>query len=69
MKPDLEQLPAGDLTEIGERGINLSGGQKHRISLARAVYADRQVSMVRAVYADRQVSTEGEGQSGQGRLR
>ncbi|XP_048239473.1 ATP-binding cassette sub-family C member 2-like [Haliotis rufescens] len=31
-------LPAGDMTEIGERGINLSGGQKQRVSLARAVY-------------------------------
>ena len=28
------------MTEIGEKGINLSGGQKLRISLARAVYAD-----------------------------
>ena len=26
--PDLRELPAGDATEIGERGINLSGGQK-----------------------------------------
>ena len=35
---DLELMPAGDLTEIGEKGINLSGGQKARVSLARAVY-------------------------------
>ncbi|KAG0210227.1 Multidrug resistance-associated protein 1 [Mortierella sp. NVP41] len=40
LEPDLAILPAGDLTEIGERGINLSGGQKQRMSLARAAYAN-----------------------------
>ncbi|KAG0263849.1 hypothetical protein BG011_007937 [Mortierella polycephala] len=38
LEKDLENLPFGDKTEIGERGINLSGGQKARLSLARSVY-------------------------------
>ncbi|XP_078614097.1 ATP-binding cassette sub-family C member 5-like isoform X5 [Branchiostoma floridae x Branchiostoma japonicum] len=43
---DFNVLPAGDLTEIGERGINLSGGQKQRISLARAVYSNRDIYLL-----------------------
>ncbi|KAF8354986.1 mrp-1 [Pristionchus pacificus] len=39
LQQDLASLPAGDTTEIGEKGINLSGGQKQRVSMARAVYS------------------------------
>ena len=43
---DLLQLPAGEHTMIGERGINLSGGQKMRVGLARAVYADADIYLI-----------------------
>ncbi|KAF9110690.1 Multidrug resistance-associated protein 1 [Mortierella sp. AM989] len=46
LEPDLAMLPAGDKTEIGERGINLSGGQKQRVSLARAAYNDADIYLL-----------------------
>ena len=43
LEEDLKTFPNGLLTEIGERGTNLSGGQKMRISIARAVYSDADI--------------------------
>ncbi|XP_077498497.1 multidrug resistance protein mrp-7-like [Amblyomma americanum] len=43
---DLELLPAGDLTEVGEKGETLSGGQKQRVALARAVYSNSDVYLI-----------------------
>lgn len=40
---DLDSLPAGDATEVGERGVTLSGGQQQRVALARAVYHDADI--------------------------
>lgn len=46
LKPDLEMLPDGDLTEIGERGITISGGQKQRLNIARAIYSDADIVLM-----------------------
>lgn len=43
---DLKLMPAGDETEIGEKGINLSGGQKQRVSLARSIYANADIYLL-----------------------
>ncbi|KAK6342083.1 hypothetical protein TWF730_001562 [Orbilia blumenaviensis] len=43
---DLAVLPDGDQTEVGEKGISLSGGQKARLTLARAVYARADVYLL-----------------------
>ncbi|KAF9380569.1 hypothetical protein CPB97_008267 [Podila verticillata] len=51
LQPDFDMLLGGDMTEIGERGINLSGGQKARISLARAVYAQADIYLLDDILA------------------
>lgn len=42
----MEEMSNGTLTIIGERGINISGGQKARISLARAVYSNADIYLL-----------------------
>ncbi|KAJ7784670.1 multidrug resistance-associated ABC transporter [Mycena metata] len=49
--PDLELLEAGDETEVGERGLTLSGGQKARVSLARAIYSNASTILLDDVLA------------------
>ena len=46
LRHDLELLPDGDATEIGEKGITLSGGQKARVALARAVYHQADITVI-----------------------
>ncbi|CAK6978679.1 ATP-binding cassette sub-family C member 4-like isoform X1 [Scomber scombrus] len=46
LKRDLELLPDGDVTVIGDRGATLSGGQKARVNLARAVYQDADIYLL-----------------------
>jgi len=46
LRPDLEMLPNNDQTEIGERGITVSGGQKQRLNIARAIYFDADIILM-----------------------
>ena len=46
MEDDLKILKGGDMCEIGDRGINLSGGQKARIALARCLYSDTDIMIM-----------------------
>ena len=46
LRHDLETLPAGDMQEIGERGVTLSGGQRARVSMARAVYHSADICLL-----------------------
>ena len=46
LEPDIQSFENGIETQIGERGINISGGQKARVSLARAVYSDADIYLL-----------------------
>ncbi|EMD41558.1 hypothetical protein CERSUDRAFT_128415 [Gelatoporia subvermispora B] len=57
LERDLELFPAGDHAEVGEMGVNLSGGQKARISLARAMYSNAEILLIDDVLAALDVGT------------
>ncbi|XP_076757725.1 putative multidrug resistance-associated protein lethal(2)03659 isoform X1 [Xylocopa sonorina] len=46
LRRDFSLLPYGDRTIVGERGISLSGGQRARINLARAVYSENEMYLL-----------------------
>ncbi|XP_023235791.1 multidrug resistance-associated protein 4-like isoform X1 [Centruroides sculpturatus] len=46
LEKDISLFPKGDLTIVGERGVIMSGGQKARINLARALYLDADIFLL-----------------------
>ena len=46
LRPDIDMLPNGDMTEIGEKGVTISGGQKQRLNIARAIYFDADIVLM-----------------------
>lgn len=55
---DLDEMKKGDLTPIGSKGISLSGGQKNRMSLARALYARKPILAIDDMLAGLDSTTE-----------
>lgn len=54
---DWAVLPDGDQTEIGANGVNLSGGQKWRVSLARALYSRAGILVLDDIFSALDVHT------------
>ncbi|KZS96546.1 P-loop containing nucleoside triphosphate hydrolase protein, partial [Sistotremastrum niveocremeum HHB9708] len=57
LRQDLDGFEGGDMTEVGERGITLSGGQKARITLARALYSRASILLLDDVLSALDVHT------------
>lgn len=51
LPPDLKIFPEGDKTDIGANGINLSGGQKWRLALARALYSRASILVLDDIFS------------------
>uniref|UniRef100_A0AAY4EVL3 Cystic fibrosis transmembrane conductance regulator n=1 Tax=Denticeps clupeoides TaxID=299321 RepID=A0AAY4EVL3_9TELE len=60
LEQDLAALPDSDKTNMAEGGLNLSGGQKARVALARAVYRDADVYLLDAPFTHLDIATEKE---------
>ncbi|GME25282.1 Metal resistance protein YCF1-like protein 2 [Neofusicoccum parvum] len=58
LEHDLQGWPNGDETTVGTKGISMSGGQKQRLSIARAVYARREFMVFDDVFSGLDAATE-----------
>ncbi|KAK0473305.1 hypothetical protein IW261DRAFT_1342846 [Armillaria novae-zelandiae] len=57
LERDISLFEAGDQAEVGEKGLTLSGGQKARVTLARAIYSQAQIILLDDVLAALDVHT------------
>ncbi|KAJ7664839.1 P-loop containing nucleoside triphosphate hydrolase protein, partial [Mycena rosella] len=57
LERDLELFEAGDKSEVGEKGLTLSGGQKARCTLARAIYSKAEILLLDDVLSALDVHT------------
>lgn len=55
LERDISLFPRGDKTIVGERGVSLSGGQRARINLARAVYKEVPTIFVKCFYLNKDI--------------
>ncbi|KAH7320049.1 P-loop containing nucleoside triphosphate hydrolase protein [Stachybotrys elegans] len=51
LEKDIQILPDGDRTELGANGVNLSGGQKWRVTLARAIYSRAEILVMDDIFS------------------
>ncbi|KAI6782255.1 Leucinostatins biosynthesis cluster protein H [Emericellopsis cladophorae] len=58
LERDIETWPRGEETRVGSKGITMSGGQKQRLSLARAIYARRELLLLDDSFSGIDASTE-----------
>ncbi|KAH7122775.1 P-loop containing nucleoside triphosphate hydrolase protein [Dendryphion nanum] len=58
LETDIANMPLGDETIVGSKGLSLSGGQQQRVALARAIYFRRSIVMIDDVMCGLDASTE-----------